>query len=938
VSDEQVRVACPACGQRFKMPPAAVPAGATGKQARCRGCGASFRVLRDGEALRAEAAAAPPSDPEPEPKSTPPVRGRRKKVIQPPASKRPATAGSLTPAPAPTRGEPGGPAPFGIGDRVGRYEIEAVIARGGMGGIYKAYDPAGNRHVALKVLVSTATELDKLRFQREIQVQGNIQHQHIMPIFDSGVIGTVRYYTMELLKDPLDLVEFTDQLHSGRAAKDPKLRPLAGLESAVRRLVLPICSALYHANVNEGVLHRDLKPGNVLVDRNGLRVFVIDFGVSSLLEKKNARLAHLDRDLPVPLSGKGVSVTGTLVFMPPEQARGEADKRGDVWAIGGILHHLVTGQPPLQNAVRPNVSKQDRVQGLMLLAEQAREEGKYSEAQEYDDMVASIRAGTERSLDDLRRDVLAGHYLPRPTGTPKALDAIIDKALRPNPEQRYRHAMDLHDDLEAWLAGRPVRAMVRSAGAAGGALYRARLFLQRHKALVAVLLLAVIGSVAAIRFWPREAPVDRPRVAREHMDAARAAEDAGDRATARAQAREALMFDPGREDAFLLFGRLDAADAFDAALQRAGMLRDAAGDAYVAGDLDLGRARRAALEEVLVSHILPVLDTPMGDPHAEAVRALHAFAQGHQALAVTDAPPGCSYALYRVAGEAGPVAWDKTLDLPSGPEGLGTDAVVQPGAWILRIRRGRGEVLLPFRAVEGGSGVRLACPIDPKQVEARTVYVGAGMAPGPDRRQSVGALLWDRSEVTAADYARFLKTLPPEEQRRRVPRVAGELGALGEPLWDRDGDTFLTPAGASRRPVEGISLYDAQAYAAFAQKRLPTAAEWAWAATGPDGRPCAAGSLRDLVRAGVHIDRPLAGVTDGRSVAGDRSPFGLYDMAGNVSEFTSTLGVLRGASGWFVMGGSYLTPPGRALVSDARLVPGWLPLQGVGLRCVRAAP
>ena len=138
--------------------------------------------------------------------------------------------------------------PFGLGDRVGRYEVEAELARGGMGSIYKAYDPAANRHVALKVLLSSATELDRLRFQREIQVQGNIQHSNILPIFDSGVVGTTRYFTMELLKDPLDLLLLTDLCRSGAAAKDVRLKQVSTVEGLVRHVLVPVCAAIHSQN------------------------------------------------------------------------------------------------------------------------------------------------------------------------------------------------------------------------------------------------------------------------------------------------------------------------------------------------------------------------------------------------------------------------------------------------------------------------------------------------------------------------------------------------------------------------------------------------------------------------------------------------------------------------------------------------------------------
>jgi len=957
LSEEHVRVACPACGKRFSLSSEAVPEGEHGKSSRCGGCGTPFRVLRRGDDVLAEATPAQPAPakaaPLPQkkaarkttPKTTPktgaPVSApRRKRTPRKPSSERPprrpssgaglTTTGPIEP-PLPPSGNAG--TPFGIGDRVGRYEIEGVLARGGMGSLFRAYDPAGNRHVALKVLVSTATDLDKLRFQREIQIQGNVQHPHIMPIFDSGMIGTTRYYTMELLKDPIDLIDLTERARSGEATKDPKLRSIGTLEGLVRHVVVPVCEAIHHANVHEGVLHRDLKPGNVLLDRVGLRPFVIDFGVAGLLEKKNARLAHLDRELPVPLSGKGISITGTLVFMPPEQARGKADRRGDVWALGAILHYLVTGEPPLEGAVRPVVSEAERIEGLEMLIEQAEAAERFWEVHEFKQKLEEIRSGRERTVDQLRADVLRGHYRPLPASMPRALDAIIRKAMDLDPAQRYRHALELRDDLLAWLDGRTVTAMVRGSGAARGALYRTKVFLRRQRALLLLLASLVVIAITTVKLWPHERGVDQGALAEQAMQTALDHEHAGRAPDARAAAREALRHDPEREDAFALMARLDAAEQFAERLGRAHALEKDANAAFDADDLAAAGRAQAALAEVLDTGILPVLAMQGDDATKADVARLVEFASGTLALSLAGVPAGAKVALIPLRHAGGAIRWDHATKLTT----TGPDEVtrVAPGAWILRVRRGGGEVLVPFVAEAGQTRVEVTCPIDPARVDAASVYVGAGAARGPGTPGPVGALLWDRSEVTAAAYGAFLATLDAEEQRRRVPRHAGTLGALGEPLWDRQGQGFVPPAGSSRRPVESISLYDAKAYAVYARKRLPTAAEWSWAATGPDGRLCAVGTLRDLLAGGVHMDRPLAGVTDVRSVPADRSPFGVYDMAGNVAEYTSTLGTLRGENGWFVMGSSYLGTGADALVTGARVVPGWMPLEGVGMRCVR---
>jgi serine/threonine-protein kinase len=203
----------------------------------------------------------------------------------------------------------------------GRYSIERELARGGMATVYLARDVADRRHVAIKVMhPALAAELGRERFLREIAIAASMAHPLIVPLAESGAADGVLYYIMPYVEG--------ETLHE-RLQREKQLP----LEDALR-IARDVAAALGYAHAR-GVLHRDVKPENILLA--GERALVADFGLARAIGAADY----------TKLTKTGV-IVGTIYYMSPEQVREDLDldQRADVYSLGCILYEMLTGGPP----------------------------------------------------------------------------------------------------------------------------------------------------------------------------------------------------------------------------------------------------------------------------------------------------------------------------------------------------------------------------------------------------------------------------------------------------------------------------------------------------------------------------------------------------------------------------------------------------------------
>jgi tetratricopeptide (TPR) repeat protein len=203
-----------------------------------------------------------------------------------------------------------------IGRTIAHYEILELLGIGGAAEVYRAHDVVGGREVALKLLSDRADPAMVLRFAREAKALARLDHPHIVKTFDAGVANGQRYLAMELVR--------------GGSLKERLQRGPLEWHQAVR-LAAQVAQALAHAHA-AGVIHRDLKPGNIMLDDEGT-ARLMDFG-----------LAHVSDASAMTRTG---TVMGTVYYLSPEQAVGKrVDARSDLYSLGAVLYEMVTGLPP----------------------------------------------------------------------------------------------------------------------------------------------------------------------------------------------------------------------------------------------------------------------------------------------------------------------------------------------------------------------------------------------------------------------------------------------------------------------------------------------------------------------------------------------------------------------------------------------------------------
>lgn len=746
------------------------------------------------------------------------------------------------------------------------YEDLGLIGLGGMGEVRRVRDRRLNRLMAMKILRPewSADASAAARFVEEAQATAQLQHPGIVPVHEIGRLADGRiYFTMKEVQGRT-LAEVIDDVH---ALADPDRGATTADGWSLRRLIdafRAVCDAVAYAH-SRGVVHRDLKPQNVMVGQFG-EVLVLDWGLAMVVGRAaGAGAVHTVRSEDDALATSLGTVSGTPAYMPPEQARGQTDRIGpasDVYSLGAILYQILAGRSPFPEGAASAVLQQV-IQGPPAALKQLSVRRPVASRRHSVSETTVILPAAD--VQDPAIDVAAVEARLRTAGPrlpmPDELVAACERAMAREPDERFADAAALSAEIAAWIEG----ARRREQGLARVA---------QAQSLQPELLDLESRAQSLMRQAREQLEALKPWDAAEKKQPAWDLEDEAKALSERVEVAESRVLR-------LLHAALsDAPDLPEAHAALASHYRRRHEQAEQQGDPG---ARR--FESLLRNHD----------------RGEHAlWLAGDGAVTLVTEPADAEVTLYRyvergrrrVAEPAGKLGQTPLIGVP-----------LSKGDWLLVISApGRATVRYPVSIgrLEHWDGVapgesqtrRVVLPaLDALRDDE--IYVpcswfqrgGDPMASGsgPCERVWLDSFVVDRFAVTNRQYQAFLDALVDAGDLDQAERCAPREQTGGPFVGRREGSRLVLPENwPADAPIVDIDWWCAAAYASWSGGRLLSNDEWEKAARGVDRRMYPWGDGFDATFSRMRDSvQGLSSTTSVHSHPVDESPYGVRGMAGN---------------------------------------------------------